>query len=314
MQPDRQLRSERESGGVVTNGAEAGRAVALRAVCWGTRGSIPSPGPTTTRYGGNTSCLEVRAGERLLIFDAGTGIRALGQRLAAGPGPVEADLFLSHFHWDHIQGLPFFAPLYDARTRLRIHGAPQDGVDVRALLAGQMSGTYFPVPHDALAAEMEFCEMGEAPWVEDDVEVASIRVRHPGRTLGFRVRAAGASLAYIPDNELIGASYPVDPDGYAELVAFLDGVDLLIHDAMFTDAEYPTREGWGHSTFRQTVRLAEEAGAGRLVFFHHAPDRGDDELDAIHADLREELGHRGSELETLLAREGAELVVQERSR
>src|SRR5690625_2462110 len=134
MHSDRQPRSERETGGVVTNGAEGERGAALRVTCWGTRGSIPSPGPATTRYGGNTSCLEVRAGGRLLIFDAGTGIRGLGQRLAASADPVEADLFLTHFHWDHIQGLPFFAPLYDARTRLRIHGAPQDGVNARSEL------------------------------------------------------------------------------------------------------------------------------------------------------------------------------------
>lgn len=286
----------------------------LYATCWGTRGSIPAPGPATTRYGGNTSCLEVRtANGRRLIFDAGTGIRELGKRLAANDVPVSAELFLSHFHWDHIQGVPFFAPLHDARTQLRIHGARQNGSDIRTLFAGQMTATHFPVPYEALAATLEYAHLSEAPWREDELEVAAIRVRHPGNTFGYRIRMGSAALAYIPDNELIGADYPVGAGWYDELVSFLSGVDLLFHDAMFTDDEYENREGWGHSTFQQAIALAEAAGVRRLRFFHHAPDRADDELDAIVARLRDELSQRDSTLEIGAAAEGEVLRVGQRT-
>lgn len=308
MRPDRPQRPERET--VVVSTKDDASVVEVR--FWGARGSIASPGPATAGYGGNTSCLEVRAGGRTLIFDAGTGIRPLGERLAASTEPLDADLFLSHFHWDHIQGLPFFTPLYDPRTRLRIHAPARDGSAVREILAGQMSRPYFPVPWEAIEAELEFLPVTETPWRSDGVEVAAIPVRHPGRTMGYRLRAGEATIAFVPDSELIGGSYPDGGSPYDALVAFLHGVDLLIHDAMYTDAEYPAREGWGHSTFGQAIRLAEEAGVRRLAFFHHAPDRSDDELDTIHALLREELGARGSRLETLVAREGEELVVRGR--
>ncbi len=287
---------------------------ALRATCWGTRGSIPSPGPATVRFGGNTSCLEVRTrDDRCLIFDAGTGIHVLGRRLALGTEPVHAELFLSHFHWDHIQGMPFFGPLYDARTRLRIHGAPQNGVDVRTLFASQMTPTHFPVPYEALAATLEYSHLDAAPWERDGVRVHALRVRHAGNTFGFRIDAGGVSLAYIPDNELAGGAYPVGHDWHARLVEFLRGVDLLFHDAMLTDEEYPRRVGWGHSTFRQAVALAEEAGARRLFLFHHAPERTDDALRGILSELREDADRRGSRLELGVAAEGEEHLVPGRT-
>lgn len=277
----------------------------LRATCWGTRGSIPSPGPDTARFGGNTPCLEVRTREDdCLILDAGTGMRELGRRLAAGGQPIRAELFLSHFHWDHIQGFPFFAPLYDANTRLRIHGARQDGVDIKSILKGLMTPTYFPVPYEALSATIEFAHLDAGPWERPGVRVSAFRVRHQGHTYGFRIDADDVSLAYVPDDELVGGSYDVDDGWYDRLVEFLDGVDLLFHDAMFTDAEYPRRVGWGHSTFRQAVELAEAAGIRRLAFFHHAPERTDDELDRILDDFRDEVARRGSSLELDMAREG----------
>lgn len=260
----------------------------LRATCWGTRGSIPSPGPATARFGGNTPCLEVRApDDRCIIFDAGTGIRGLGNRLRETAGPVRADLFFTHFHWDHIQGVPFFAPLYNAATTVRIHGPRQDGTDIESLFARQLEPTFFPIPYDALAATLEFEHLGDEPWRRGDVEVSAMRVRHPATTVGYRIRTGDAALAYIPDNELFGASYPVDDTSwYDRLVAFLGDVDLLFHDAMLTDGEYAEREGWGHSTYRQAIRLARDAGVRRLRFFHHAPDRTDGELTGIVDALR----------------------------
>jgi phosphoribosyl 1,2-cyclic phosphodiesterase len=285
---------------------------ALRVRCWGGRGSIPSPGPSTAAFGGNTSCLEVRVGERRLIFDAGTGIRVLGRDILQDGTNCQADLFLSHFHWDHIQGIPFFGPLYDPATHLRIHGARQGEVDIQTLFAGQMGPIYFPIPFEALAATLEFSHLDGKPWRADGIEVAAIRVRHPGHTYGYRISVGGARVAYIPDNELVGSSYAVDgPEWYDELIAFLKGVDVLYHDAMFTDTEYQSRIGWGHSTFAQAVRLAEDAGVRRLYFFHHAPERTDAELLEILDEFRADLGRRGSALELGAASEGEELVVRE---
>ena len=300
-----------------TSGAEGDETAsdatpALRMICWGTRGSIPSPGPATVHFGGNTPCLEVRTRNgRRLIFDAGTGIRALGNHLAASGAPVDATLFLSHFHWDHIQGIPFFAPLYDERTHLRIFGARQNGIGVRQLLTGQMAPTHFPVPYDALAATLEYSDLATTPCEFDDVRVRSLRMRHPGSTYGFRVDVGRASVAFLPDNELVGGRYPIDGDAYDRFVEFLDGVDTLYHDAMYTEEEYRHRVGWGHSTFEQAVVLAERAGVRRLQLFHHAPDRGDAELHAIVERLRGDVARRGSALEVGAAVEGQELIVQD---
>ena len=284
----------------------------LSATCWGTRGSIPSPGHATAHFGGNTSCLLVQAGERRLIFDAGTGIRGLGQQmLQRGGGRTEADLFLTHFHWDHIQGIPFFAPLYDPATDIRIHGSPQGDRDVESIFRAQLKPIYFPIPFEALEAGMTFRHIDEGPWQDGDVTVSAMRVRHPANTYGYRIDARGLSVAYIPDNELIGASYPVEDGWYDKLVEFLGGVDLLFHDAMFTDDEYPAHEGWGHSTFSQALDLARHAGVRSLRFFHHAPDRSDSELLDILTDLSQKLDASHSRLELGVAAEGEELPVQE---
>lgn len=288
--------------------------VSLRATCWGTRGSIPSPGPATARFGGNTACLEVRTrDDRCFVFDAGTGIRVLGRRLVGESGPTEADLFMSHFHWDHVQGIPFFAPLYDTESTIRIHGARQGEIDIGDILKNQMTPVYFPVPFDALAAEIEYVHLDGKPWIADGVEVHAFRVRHPADTYGYRITRQGASVGYIPDNELVGSQYPVGgPDWYEGLLRFLRGVDLLFHDAMFTDEEYKAREGWGHSTFKQAVQLAEDAGVRRLSFFHHAPEREDAHLQRILDELRDDAARRGSPLEMEMAAEGEERLVHGR--
>ena len=288
----------------------------LRARCWGTRGSMPSPGMATAGYGGNTSCIEVVAAGRRFIFDAGSGIRLLGEHLAQLKEPIRAELFLTHFHWDHIQGLPFFWPLYNAQTRLRVHGARQGDIDIRSLISGQMGPIYFPVPFETVEAHMEFEHLndGEA-WHEPEVEVNALRVRHPANTYGYRISSQGTSLAYVPDNELVGGQYPLEAkQTYRELVAFLGDVDVLFHDAMFSDAEYARREGWGHSTFRQAVQLAEDAGVRRLQLFHHAPERTDEELSRILEELRNDIARRGSRLEVGVAAEGEELTVEERTK
>ncbi|HEV7586676.1 MAG TPA: MBL fold metallo-hydrolase [Longimicrobium sp.] len=286
--------------------APAAAEPALRVTCWGTRGSIPAPGPATVRFGGNTSCVEVRAAGCRLIFDAGTGIRELSGCLATEGRPLDAHLFVTHYHWDHIQGFPFLAQLYEPATRLRVHGPMQGDVPVDQALEGQMSPLYFPVPLEAIAASVEFATADGSPWRGDGVCVDAYRANHPGVTYGYRVAAAGATAVYIPDNEL---DDDPDPAWYRGLVEFVRGADLLLHDAMLTDAEYELRRGWGHSTFAQAVRLAEEGGVRRLRLFHHAPDRSDGELAAIAAELRAGLVGRGSALEVEVAAEREEIVI-----
>ncbi|MDH3271288.1 MAG: MBL fold metallo-hydrolase [Gemmatimonadota bacterium] len=280
--------------------------------CWGTRGSIPSPGPKTVRYGGNTTCLEVSVGEQRLIFDAGSGIRLLGQGIAER-GPNAIPIFLTHFHWDHIQGFPFFAPLYDAEDRIRVIGPKQNGIDVQNLFAGQMGPIYFPVPFSFVAAEMEFEHLNEGEYGVGDATLRVMRVRHPSFVIGYRIEVAGKVICFIPDNELEGTMYgELEPGFDRRIVDFVGDADLLIHDAMYTGEEYPDRVGWGHSTFEQALQLAIAGGVRRVLFSHHDPTRTDHDLDAIIAKMREESARAGSDLVVDGAQEGVDYKLESR--
>jgi phosphoribosyl 1,2-cyclic phosphodiesterase len=271
--------------------------------CWGTRGSIPSPGPHTRRYGGNTSCLEVRHGDHRVILDAGSGIRLLGHDLLRSGGTFR-HIFLTHFHWDHIQGFPFFPPLYRPGIELKIVAPRQEGLDARSLLAGQMGPVYFPVPFGLVAATLSFDHVGEEPWEVGGVVLRALRVRHPSNVVGYRVEVGGRVVCYVPDNDLEGDGYGVGPGWRRAMTEFVRDADLLVHDAMYTEDEYAAREGWGHSTFRQALRLAEEAGVRRLLFFHHDPERSDEELDGIVGRVRDEALARGCGVAMEAAAEG----------
>lgn len=273
---------------------------------WGVRGSVPAPGPETCRYGGNTSCVELRAGGELLILDAGTGIRKLGLALCAGCSPIRGTLLISHAHWDHIHGLPFFAPVMSPGNRFHVYGCAGSEPHMRTTLAGQMETPYFPLSLEDLPDTLEFHELGEDPIEVGAVRVQTVRLHHPGMTLGFRVEAEGRAVVYATDQEPHAAGDGAEPALDADLLRFARGADLLIADAQYTPDEYSSRVGWGHSSVRDAVRLALEAGVGRLALFHHDPERTDSAVDALLATARGEIVRRGGALECVAAAEGME--------
>jgi len=267
----------------------------MKAKIWGCRGSLSTPGASTVRYGGNTSCVEVRTPSgALVVLDAGTGIRNLGAALAAEE-VRELDLVLTHLHLDHIEGLGFFAPLFDPECVVRIWGPrPVDG-SLHDLLSTYLSPPFFPVPFERIPAQISFTEVSEDAWEIGGLRIASVPVQHPGSTVGYRLSQNGSSLAYIPDNE------PALDRGSGLSVA--GEADVLLHDAQFTDAEYPSRVGWGHSAVSDYVSYLAEASPARALMFHHDPSHADGQLEEMLVEVREQSGRDDIEL----AFEGLEL-------
>jgi phosphoribosyl 1,2-cyclic phosphodiesterase len=268
---------------------------------WGVRGSIACPGPETVRYGGNTSCLEVRCGPHLVILDGGTGLRELGKELLneSGGQPIDADLFYSHTHFDHICGLPFFAPCFIPGNKIRMwagHLLPDNNLE--NVLCGMMMAPLFPVPMTLLNPQLDFKDFRKGATLKPHpgIVLRTAPLNHPNGATGYRVEYHGKSVAYITDTE----HKPGELD--ANVMALVDRADVMIYDSTYTDEEYPTHVAWGHSTWQQGVRLANAANVKTLVIFHHDPAHDDAFMDRV--------GAEAAELRpgTIVAREGLVLT------
>ncbi len=282
----------------------------MRVRFWGTRGSIPTPGGATLRYGGNTSCVEIisDSGTTILI-DAGTGANALGKALLVQGRAARGHILISHTHWDHIQGLPFFAPLFVPGAEWHIYGPRGIGQSLQDVLAAQMDYSYFPIAQNAFAAKLQYHEVVEGGFSIEDVWIATQYLNHPALTIGYRLEADGASVVYASDHE------PHDPEageGHAKVfeggdaahVEFMRDADLVIHDAQYTAAEYRAKIGWGHSTIEYAVDVALAANVNKLALYHHDPDRRDDAVDQLASLARERIAAARGDLNVVGAAEG----------
>ncbi len=269
----------------------------MQAAIWGSRGTLPAPGPATLRYGGNTTCVAVRSGDgRLVVLDCGTGIRPLGASLLPDP-PAEIDVLLTHMHLDHVAGLGFFAPLF-LDTTVRIWGPRLGDEPLADRIAVYLSPPLFPIGFADIPATIEVTEVERERWQIGGLTVTSAPVRHPGGALGYRLEEGGGALAFIPDNEI-----GLDADAGVELAV---GADVLLHDAQYTDAEYSGRVGWGHSSLSAFAAFVQRTEPARALMFHHDPAHDDDTLEAMR-DEAARLANREIEL----AAEGLVFEVRE---
>lgn len=296
---------------------------------WGVRGSIPVPGASTVRYGGNTSCVEVRADGEIIVLDAGSGIRLLGIDLEKefGDQPIKLSLLITHTHWDHIQGLPFFLPAYNEKNQIRVLGYEGARAGLAAILAGQMETPFFPVSLRDLPSNIAIEELKEMEFSIGKVRVRSKFANHPGICAGYRLETTSGSVAFFPDNEPyeLLKLHVADRDQTSvkdarefaksertKLVDFLHGVDVLILDAQYTDVEYQKHIGWGHGSLSRVVSLAVEAKVRKLILFHHDPQHDDEQIDEMLQGARLLALESGQSLEVEAAQEGAELWLNAR--
>ncbi|HEY7139300.1 MAG TPA: response regulator [Methylomirabilota bacterium] len=289
---------------------------------WGTRGSIAAPGAGTTLYGGNTACVELRSGQDILVFDAGTGIRELGLALAEEfrGRALTIHLFVSHTHWDHIQGFPFFVPAYSPGTTLHIYGSVGQGRSLKGVLSGQMDSDYFPVSLGDLVSSIHVHEYRGEPFRIGDVSVSATYLNHPGMALAYRVERAGKTVVYATDHEpyrttLEAGSREAEAGKQFgrvlddAFVGFVKGADLYIGEAQYTDLEYPAKVGWGHSSLSATVEVALQGGVKALALFHHDPMHSDDVVTGMEVLAKELIAERGVALWCFAAREGQTVEV-----
>jgi phosphoribosyl 1,2-cyclic phosphodiesterase len=291
---------------------------------WGTRGSISVPGPSTLRYGGNTTCVEIRTDGEIIVLDAGSGIRSLGIALEKEfqSEPIKLSLLVTHAHWDHIQGLPFFAPAYEKKNEICVRG--YDGVDTSfgKIMAEPMKAPFFPIAMRELSARIDIKKLTEMEFSVGKVQVRARFVNHPGVCAGYRLFTSAGSIAFLPDHEPYRFLHSARADDLSPeeakktateerigLVEFLKGSEILILDAQYTDAEYETHVGWGHGSVSSAVSLALDAEVRRLLLFHHDPSHDDTRVDAMVDDARQLIREKGKHLEVDSAREGEEVVL-----
>ena len=293
---------------------------------WGTRGSIAVPGPGTLRYGGNTTCVEVRADGEIVVLDAGSGIRPLGLALEeeCQAQPIKLSLFITHAHWDHIQGFPFFKPAYDPKNEIRVFGFDGAGASFRQILAQPMKAPFFPIAMRELAAKMDIKKLTEMNFSIGKLEIRAAFVNHPGVCAGYRLFTSAGSIAFLPDYEpyeffLHSARVnQLNPEQAkktaaqerASLVEFLRGSDILILDAQYTDEEYEAHIGWGHGSIASAVSLALDAEVQTLLLFHHDPNHDDRTVEAMEKSARELVAKSGKPLEIAAAQEGSEMLLE----
>jgi phosphoribosyl 1,2-cyclic phosphodiesterase len=294
------------------SGAEAKTIVRF----WGVRGSIPTPGPSTVMFGGNTSCVEVRADGEIIVFDAGTGIRGLGMALAKEfkDEPLHITLLITHTHWDHIQGFPFFAPAYGPKNRLCIRGYEGSSASLNATLAGQMESPYFPIPLKHMPGNIVIEEEREMKFEIGPIHVQTCFLKHPGICVGYRLFTSAGSVVYIPDNEwskdevtAVKTGGPCAPEN--DLIEFIRGADVIMLDSQYTREEYKSHIGWGHGCVDDVVYLAITAEVKQLYLFHHDPAHDDQFMLGVVEHARALAKSLGSSLFVDAAREGGEVVL-----
>jgi phosphoribosyl 1,2-cyclic phosphodiesterase len=285
---------------------------------WGTRGSIPVPGEGTIRYGGNTSCVEVRsAAGTTVIIDCGTGLRVLGQEwISAEAKPKHAYVLLSHTHWDHIQGLPFFLPFFTSGYEWDVYGPKSLSGSIRETLAGQMQYSYFPVGTGHFTAAIHYHDLREGQLDLNDIKVSVRYLHHTTLTCGFRLEVDGCVVAYCCDHEpyVAAAAYGDTPlaERDKEHAEFAKGADLLIHDAQYSEQEYAKKIGWGHSTAEYVCKVAQYAGVKKVALTHHEPTQSDAAIDAHVRSIQDRFSKKMPEIEIFAAREGQTICLEEK--
>ncbi len=306
------LGANHDQGAVPGAEAAASEQVVTTFKFWGVRGSIPTPGADTVFFGGNTSCVEVRAGGEIIILDAGSGIRPLGLALAQefGSSPIRLNLLITHTHWDHIQGFPFFLPAYDSKNELRVLGFEGARDGLRATLEGQMESPYFPVALHQMPSRLVIGELKDMHFSMGPIQAQACFTNHPGVCAGYRLVTPGGVLVYMPDNETFlrdgrrANGSPVASPLERNICAFIQDADVLIADTQYTVAEYDRHVGWGHGSLDEVVRLAIGANVKRLFLFHHDPAHDDRFLSRMLTHARELASAMGSDLKIDAAREG----------
>lgn len=274
---------------------------------YGVRGSIASPGEKTVRYGGNTACVFVKTSdEELFIFDAGTGIRQLGEDLSQILPTKAVNLLFSHYHWDHIQGFPFFQLAYRADQKINLLAAHLNEQNAHSVLT-QMTDPHFPVPSENLASNVHVLSMDDEVLLIGQNTIRTLSLNHPGGGSAYRIDSDEGSMAYVTDNELFPPQKP--KTAYEEWVQYLKNVDILIHDAMYLDHEKESIHGWGHSLISEVLNLAKDAKVKHLILFHHDPSRTDDELDEISIQAKQWMEKNYPEGTVSVAKEGDEYVL-----